>query len=85
MLSAWIAQNGLHCSMKIGMWQENGHDEPRSWGILLADVVRHISNAMQEQYGKPAAETADLIVQALLREFDEPTSSPTGGFSPGHS
>ena len=85
MVSAWIAENGLHCTLKIGMWQENGHNETRAWGILLADMVRHISNAMQEKYGEPAGETADLIVQALLREFDEPTSAAKGGFSPGHS
>lgn len=85
MLSAWIAENGLHCSLKIGMWQEAGHNESRAWGTLLADVVRHISNAMQEEYGEPASETSDLIVQALLREIDEPTSSAGGGFAPGHS
>lgn len=85
MLSAWVAENGLHCSLKIGMWQENGHNEPRAWGVLLADVVRHISNAVQEEYGEPADETADLIVQALMREFDEPTSKISGGHVPGHS
>ena len=85
MLSAWVAEKGLHCSMNVGMWQESGQNEPRAWGILLADVVRHLANAIQEEYGEPSDETAELIVQSLLREFEEPTSNATGGFSPGHS
>lgn len=85
MLSAWIAENGLHCSIKVGMWQAQGHDEAKAWGILLADVVRHISSAIQEERGVPAADTADTIMQALAAEFEEPTSAATGGFSPGHS
>jgi hypothetical protein len=85
MLSAWIAENGLHCTMKIGMWKEAGHNESRSWGVLLADVVRHISKAMQDQGGEPADQTTDQIVQSLLHELDSPSSKITGGFSPGHS
>jgi hypothetical protein len=65
MLSAWIAENGLHCSMKVGMWKAQGRDEPKVWGTILADVVRHISNAIQEEQGFSAAETADTIMRAL--------------------
>jgi hypothetical protein len=85
MLSAWIAEKGLHCSLKVGMWQKQGHDEASAWGILLADVVRHISNAIQEESGAPAEKTAEAVVRALLKEFEEPTSKAAGGFSPGHS
>jgi len=85
MLSAWIAENGLHCSMKVGMWKAQGQDEPKAWGTLLADVVRHISNAIQEEQGISAVETADTIMLALAAEFEEPTSEATGSFSPGHS
>ncbi len=85
MLSAWIAENGLHCALKIGMWKEQGSNESRAWGILLADAVRHISNALQEQYGAPATETAGAIVAALSAELEEPTSKAVGGFPPGHS
>ena len=85
MLSAWIAESGLHCSIKVGMWKEQGHDEAKAWGILLADVVRHISNAVQEEHGVPSVETSDGIMRALSAEFEEPTSDATGSFSPGRS
>ena len=41
MLSAWVAEKGLHCTINVGMWNEAGRNEPAAWGVLLADVVRH--------------------------------------------
>ena len=85
MLSAWIAEQGMHCTLNISMWHEAGRNEPKAWGVLLADVVRHIANAIQHERGAPAEETAEAIVAALLRELESPTSEATGDFSPGHS
>jgi hypothetical protein len=85
MLSAWIAEKGLHCSLKVGFWQAQGHNEARAWGIFLADVVRHIGNAMQEQQGVEAGVATQAIVEALDAELDKPTSPAIGGFHPGHS
>ena len=85
MLSAWIAESGLHCTLNIGMWQSQGRDEPKAWGILLADVVRHIANAIQEENGTPSEETIAAVEASLSRELEQPTSKAKGGFSPGHS
>jgi hypothetical protein len=85
MLSAWIAEQGLHCTLNIGMWHEAGRNEPKAWGVLLADLVHHIGNAIQEERGLPAAETEEAIVASFLSELESPTRTATGGFSPGHS
>jgi len=85
MLSAWIAENGLHCTLNIGMWKAHGHDETRSWGILLADVVRHIANALQDESGVSADTTVEQISAGIWDELGFPTSSATGRFSPGNS
>lgn len=85
MLSAWIAENGLHCTLNVGMWDASGRNEPRAWGVLLADIARHIANAIQEQSGAATDETISLITTSLLNELGSPTSKATGGFSPGHS
>jgi Domain of unknown function (DUF5076) len=85
MLSAWVAENGLHCTLNIGMWEAQGRDEARAWGILLADVVRHIANALNEERGTPFEESAATILHALQEELGSPTSNPKGSFSPGHS
>ena len=85
MLSAWIAERGLHCTMNVGMWSASGQNEPKAWGILLADVVRHLANALQEQQGANQESTIEAVVDSFLEELNEPTSQAEGSFSPGHS
>jgi hypothetical protein len=85
MLSAWIAENGLHCSLNIGMWDAQGLNEAKSWGILLADVVRHIANAIESEHGIDKSETATEIAESFLDELNYPTSDTSGDFHPGHS
>lgn len=85
MLSAWIAEKRLHCSLNIGMWQNNGTNEPRAWGILLADVIRHIASAIEEQQGENSVAAIAAIVKSLEAELDDPTSAVCGGFHPGHT
>jgi hypothetical protein len=85
MLSAWIAENGLHCTLNIGMWQKQGVNEARAWGMLLADVIRHVANAIEEKHGFDAYGVSTDIVEALLEEIEDPTSDAKGEFSPGHS
>lgn len=84
MLSAWIAEKGLHCSIKIGMWQDNDKNEARSWGILLADTIRHIANALHENYGFDQVNTIDEILTNLRAELENPTSAAKGKFHHGH-
>lgn len=85
MLSAWIAEKGLHCSLNIGMWSAQGQPEAPAWGILLADVVRHIANAIQEENGTHSSETIQSIVDSLHLELDDPTSDTQGSFHSGHT
>ena len=85
MISGWIAEKGLHCTLNIGMWEAQGRNEPAAWGIMLADVIRHVANALQEQNGANATDTALQILESLRAEFSDPTSGVSGGFHPGHS
>jgi|SRR3970282_149286 hypothetical protein len=83
MLSAWIAQNGLHCSLNIGMWKDMGIDEPRAWGMLLADAIRHIADAHHAEYGAPHEQTIGAIQRGLLNELGDPTTKTEGEFYKG--
>ncbi len=85
MLSAWIAEEGLHCTLNVGLWHGEGRPEGPSWGILLADVIRHLANAIEEEHGVEAATSIQDILGALHAELDEPTSKVKGGFHPGHT
>ena len=85
MLSAWIAEKGLHCTMNVGMWHAQGVSESRAWGMLLADVIRHLANAIEAEHGQSRDVIAAEIIQSLHKEMDDPTSGAKGGFHPGHT
>jgi hypothetical protein len=84
MLGAWIAEKGLHCSLNIGMWQDSGQDEPAAWGILIADTIRHVANALHERYGLASDDVVSAILGSLDAELGEPTSDTEGSFEHGH-
>ena len=80
MLGAWIAEEGLHCSLNYGFFEGNGNDEAASWGVMLADVVRHIANACLSESGKSTEATIASILASLQDELAEPTSDAAGAF-----
>ncbi len=85
MLSAWIAERGLHCTINIGFFAAQGHREAQAWGIFLADVIRHIANAQNEETGASPSATIQELLDSLNTELEEPTSSAEGSFSSGAS
>lgn len=85
MIRAWVANRGLHCSLRIGMWEQTpGVREDHAWGILLADVVKHVADALAA-LGKDRGAMIAAIRQSFLAELDTPTSSTAGDFTEGPS
>ena len=81
MLRVWVAQRQLHCSIKVGMYRDSGKvSEDKAWGILLADVVRHIANAMEERNSKDADLMIRQIAKYFMKELKLPTSDLDGEF-----
>ena len=83
MLRAWIAEDGLHCTINIGMYEKHEAPEQIAWGIILSDVARHVANAMRERYGDNVDRSLAQIRDAFLQELDSPTSATKGGFTSG--
>jgi len=75
MLRAWVAEESLHCVIRVDAWQESGN-----WGILLADVARHVANATEELDGTPVQTTIERIRLLFDAEFENATDEPTGEF-----
>src|SRR4051812_9429674 len=46
LLRAWVADHGLHCSVKVGAYEAEGIPEAQAWGTILADAARHVADAM---------------------------------------
>ena len=78
-LRAWVVHGDLHCSLKPTIWPEPGH-----WGILLADVARHVAAAFQQHSGLSPIESLARIRAAFDAELDDPTDTPKGGFHHEH-
>ena len=77
-LRAWVSKGALYCSLKPTVWED-----PGSWGILLADVARHVASALQES-GKNPLDTLERIRRAFQVEMETPTDKPTGSFHREH-
>jgi hypothetical protein len=71
MIRAWVAQKSLHCSVRLGVWKD-----PAAWGLLLADIVRHVANAHSESEGRDKAQTIQKIRQGFNAEMDKPSNKP---------
>ncbi len=76
LLRAWAADGGLVCILQPDPW--NG--APEHWGIVLADVARHVANAVQEERGVAAHATLAIIANFFNSELKTPTDSPFGRF-----
>jgi len=77
MLRAWVAHEGLHCTLNIGQW---GEREAIGWGVLLSDVARHVAQAMHKATGAEPKDVLEEIRDVFNEELDEPTSDTSGGF-----
>ena len=80
MIRVWLADGRQHCVLNIGFWKEQGIDECHAWGILLADMLHHIANAHEKEYGRDARETINRVRESLLIEMEHPTSERLGDF-----
>jgi uncharacterized protein DUF5076 len=69
----WVAQRAEHVSLQVGTWED-----PVAWGIVLADLARHVAIGYEQDKGLDRKETLRRISTALIAELDSPTDNPTG-------
>lgn len=74
LLRVWIAEQGQHVSLRSGVW-----DDPFAWGIVLADLARHILNA-EALARKDVDREAFLqrLIEGFQAEIESPTDEPEG-------
>jgi Domain of unknown function (DUF5076) len=80
-LRVWIAECGLHTSVRIGVYKDCKVPEQEAWGIILADTARHISRGFAEESDVGEKEVLAAIKDSFLQEIDDPTSEIEGGFA----
>lgn len=85
MLRVWIAEKGLHCSLKVGMYRETMNvGEEKAWGKILADIAQHIANALQTGYAVDLEESLQAIRDSFLAELQNSGTETRGGIVSRH-
>ncbi len=65
LVRAWVAHGELHVSLQMGGW-----DDPTAWGVVLADLVRHVARFYQEQKRLNPETTIERVRDAMDAELD---------------
>jgi len=71
-LRIWIAEGRQHVSLRIGVW-----DDPAAWGLMLADLMRHIVNTYKPGTASDRERILERIRLGLAAELESPTDEPT--------
>jgi hypothetical protein len=73
-LRVWIAEKGQHVSLRSGAWED-----PFAWGIVLADLARHIALAHQLQHPDTDIDAfVERMLEGFHAEIENPTDEPEG-------
>jgi Domain of unknown function (DUF5076) len=75
-LRVWLAGEQQYVSIRVGVW-----DDPAGWGLLLADLARHVANSYQQSKGLDRIETLQRIGAAMDAELASQTDDPSGRIS----
>jgi hypothetical protein len=73
-LRVWVANHGQHVSLRVGQWKD-----PVAWGIMLADLARHVADSYAQDAGLDKLQTLRRIKAGLDAELGSHTDEPTGG------
>jgi hypothetical protein len=70
-LRAVIVEGDLHISLR------RAFDEPEVWGMLLADIARHVGRIYAREGGLREQDVIDKLRTIFETEMDEPTDPGT--------
>jgi hypothetical protein len=80
LLRAWIAERRLQCSSRVVPYRERkGFSEGQAWGMVLADVTRHVAAAMEAAHSTDRAQLVREIRENYLKELGRSASTATEG------
>jgi hypothetical protein len=74
LVRVWAARGAQHVTLATGLWRD-----PGTWGIVLADLARHVARAYEQTGAVESGKALDRIREAFEAEWSHPTDEPTGG------
>jgi hypothetical protein len=76
LVRVWAAAGAQHVALATGLWKD-----PAAWGIVLADLARHVARAYEETEGMPQPQVLKRIRDGFEAEWGHPTDEPKGEVS----
>jgi hypothetical protein len=70
----WVASNGQHVAFRTDVWPD-----PAAWGIVLADLARHVALAYQREGDHDVDDVLERVLAGFHTELETPTDSQDGG------
>ena len=70
-LRAAIVDGGLHVSLR------RAFDDPGAWGMIIADITRHVARIYKAEDNIPEDRTIEQIRNLFDAEMDRPTDPGT--------
>jgi Domain of unknown function (DUF5076) len=64
LLRVWVANNQQHVSLRTSVWED-----PAAWGIMLADLARHVAESYRQEEGRDVATTLERIKAGIDAEL----------------
>ena len=75
LMRVWVTppDGAIHVVVKTGVWPD-----PAAYGIVLADLARHIANGFNQTQGMNVDVAVKRVVEGFSAEIGSPTDVPTG-------
>ena len=73
LLRVWVAHQDQHISLRVGVWED-----PTAWGVMLADLARHIANAFEKVENRDPVKVLESIRAGFEAEIESPVDPVHG-------
>ena len=67
LIRVWLIDGKATCVITPNLW-----DDPSAWGLLLADVIRHLGNAYSRE-----GHSREAVIARIKNVFDVEWNAPT--------
>lgn len=64
LMRLWIAADSPRVALRVGVW-----DDPAAWGLMLAEVARHVAAAYAQSAGHDPADALERLLAGFRTEL----------------
>ena len=72
-IRVWVVDDHQEFSIRPRVWKD-----PAAWGLLLADLMRHVAQAIEQGEGKDI----EAVLERIKEGFDAEMTNPTNDTPP---